>query len=365
MVFQKQLIKVGEKGKELIWEISVIDNVITTVSYQKGSKKKKIYTRDVRGKNIGKKNATSDNEQATKEALSKIENKIKLGYFFKDEQTPSDILIKCMLLKDITYKEDWLSKGCFQQPKLDGIRCLALYKDSEWILLSRNNKKFLYLNHIKADLDLLFDKNFIYDGELVHPDGFQTLCTLAGVHRKNKPPLELEQHVVLYIFDLINDKTQHERLNELSKFVAINTLPHHIRIIESIEVSGVNEIKRLHQIFVKNGYEGSVIRSMFSKYEGKRSSFCVKVKDFDSNEFEVVDFREGEGMDRGQVIWTCKTEKGTLFDCVPKATEIQRQHFLKTAKSYLGRLLTVRHQGYTDNDIPRFPIGISFRDIIE
>lgn len=375
--------KINSKGKELFWEIQVEKNIITTKSYYKDGKIK-CYTKEIQGKNLNKKNSTSNEEQAIKEAKSKIQTKLKYeGYNLYNnlslnehqssrKHQSNDCIcvnltepkIKCMLLKEATFKEKWIEEGCFQQPKLDGLRCLAFFFKNQWQLISRNEKEYLFLNHIKNDLNFL-DCNFIYDGELMHPDGFQTLCSLATVQRKIHPAKELEEQITFEIFDIVSNDIQSKRFEHLFKFIHINTLGNSIRIVNTIEVSKVNDIKKIHEIYISKGFEGSVLRSKNALYEHKRSSLCVKIKDFDSNEYEVVGYREGTGTDKNLVVWRCKTDEGLEFECVPKLSDIQRKTQFLEGEKYLGKLLTIKHQGYTNDNIPRFPIGICFRETIE
>jgi DNA ligase-1 len=46
----------------------------------------------------------------------------------------------------------------------------------------------------------------------------------------------------------------------------------------------------------------------------------------------------------------------------PRGTHEERAVLLNNAGSYVAKKLTVRYQELTDDGIPRFPVGISFRD---
>lgn len=261
---EKQVLVKNLNNRELFWEISVDNNIITTVFYHKDGKKK-VYSKEIKGK----KNIT-DEEQALKEALSRIEQKRNYGYTLLNESQYENF--KCMLFNKFTGTEDWIENGCFQQPKLNGIRCIALYS-GEWVLLNKDKKKFPYLFQIKKELELFLDKNTIYDGVLTIPHGFPTLFKL--VNAKCQPDNEMEQLIVFNIFDIISEEIQHTRLKKLSMFVDVSSLSGCIKIVESIEVSSLDVIKNLHTKFINKGYEGSVLRSMKSIYEDR--SFCVVI----------------------------------------------------------------------------------------
>jgi DNA ligase-1 len=123
--------------------------------------------------------------------------------------------------------------------------------------------------------------------------------------------------------------------------------------------------KDIEDLLAKNladGYEGVMIRDPKSVYQGRRSYFLQKYKKFDDEEFEVVGFEEGQGNDIGTVIWVCKTTTGKTFSVRPKGTREDKKKLFQNAKDYIGEMLTVKFQDYTVAGIPRFPVGITFRD---
>jgi DNA ligase-1 len=46
----------------------------------------------------------------------------------------------------------------------------------------------------------------------------------------------------------------------------------------------------------------------------------------------------------------------------PRGTHEDRADLFKDGDSYIGKKLTVRYQELTEDGIPRFPVGIAFRD---
>jgi DNA ligase-1 len=111
-----------------------------------------------------------------------------------------------------------------------------------------------------------------------------------------------------------------------------------------------------------NGYEGVMIRDPKSPYQGRRSYYLQKYKKFDDEEFEVVGFQEGQGNDIGTVIWVCETPSGKTFTVRPMGTRAEKQKMFQNANDYIGEMLTVKFQDYTVAGIPRFPVGVTFRD---
>ena len=122
--------------------------------------------------------------------------------------------------------------------------------------------------------------------------------------------------------------------------------------------------KDFMMIMLVKGYEGIMLRTPESPYEFKRSKFLQKYKVFVDEEFEVIGFDKEIQNKIPLVLWICKTKDGKEFTCRPKGTHAERAELYKNADKYIGKKLTVVFQEYTDDGIPRFPVGKGFRDDI-
>jgi DNA ligase-1 len=111
------------------------------------------------------------------------------------------------------------------------------------------------------------------------------------------------------------------------------------------------------------GYEGTMIREASSVYEiGKRSNYLLKLKDFMTDEYKVIGMRECAGKDVGTPTWVCVTGNGQEFTVRPEGTQEKRREMFKNGHKYIGKMLTVKYQNLTELGVPRFPVGIAFRD---
>ena len=79
------------------------------------------------------------------------------------------------------------------------------------------------------------------------------------------------------------------------------------------------------------------------------------------DEFQIVGFKDGEGRFEGCVIWNCKLPNGGTVDVTPKGSLEQKKKWYKEAEEYIGKLLTIKFQGYTKDGNLEFPVGIGFR----
>jgi DNA ligase-1 len=302
------------------------------------------------GKNKGKKNETNKEQQAFSEAKSIFNKKVDNGYFSETESTET---VFPMLAQEYSVAKKHIIFPCYAQPKLDGAR--SIYNKGSFF--SRVGKKFETLGHLVEEL-----KNFdyIFDGEIyTHGMGFQSLISIL---KNNK--IDTTRHELEYcIFDIVDtEKTMEERQTILRDIFEKNTFKN-IKLITSYKCENFEDILKKHSEFIRNDYEGTMIKNKDGKYKKKyRSKDLIKYKDFLDKEFKIIGFNEGRGLDAGCVIWICKTDDNVVFTVRPKGTKEQRKNYLLNADSYVNKFLTVKFQEYTKDGIPRFPVGICIRD---
>lgn len=343
----KTLLSKDAKGKIREWSINVNKNEMT-VSYGTKGGKMIVKTQKIdSGKNIGKKNETSLEEQAILEALSKIKKKRDEGYSSDGEiPVPSP-----MLAHDYADHKNKITFPCFIQPKLDGYRMITINGE----MTSRNNKQYTSLIDTPLHLEII-KLGMSLDGELyVHDKDFS--FESYGVLRKKKMSigdLDKINKIKFYVFDIIDDHlTFKERLLKLNTLKSKWIIP-----VDTFVCSNEEDIERHHQKFIEEGYEGSMIRNTLSKYSHSRSYDLLKKKDFEDKEFEIVSFdyeKKFSDDNLKPVVWKCKTQEGKTFDVQSKGTRQERHKLYIKAEKYIGKSLTVKFFGLTEDGIPRFP----------
>ena len=359
----------SKTGKTQVWNIEVIGAKIrVSYGYEGGAvtvNEKTITS----GKNLGKKNATTAAEQATLEAKSTWDKKKTGGYAesLDDAQVPAVAsdgamaaheAILPMLAHDYNKRGKDIKFPCYVQPKLDGVRCIF----RNGILTSRQGKVFPNMEHIVNDLK---DVELVLDGELYSDTlNFQQFVGLVRKKKHNAAEIELLKQVKYWVYDIVNDKPFEERHATLREMFVnhVHLYPFVYRLITE-ECKTKAELKGFHDRFVAAGKEGLIIRNKTGLYQlAARSKDLQKYKEFEDAEFTVVEFTDGVGSEKGLVIWVCETEDKRKFSVRPRGSHEERAEIFNDADSYVGKKLTVRYQELTEDGIPRFPVGIAFRD---
>jgi DNA ligase-1 len=239
-------------------------------------------------------------------------------------------------------------------------RCLAVYDGESVTMLSRTGKIYNTLPHIAKELEEKLTEPIILDGEIyAHGLTFQEI--VASVKKYRDESLTLQYMV----YDVVSDHTQVVRWDTIKALFATNSwlyshiVPGHLCINKE-------EVLSLHNHYVQEGYEGVMVRLLNGTYDqGQRSSNLLKVKEYDTNEYPFIEFKLGR---RGveDLIAVCKGifidgEWRNTVDPKMQGTLAEKQRLYENQPPK-GTPLTVKHFGYTDDGLPRFPIGVAFRD---
>ena len=200
---------------------------------------------------------------------------------------------------------------------------------------------------------------------------FETISGLIRMHEKKitKNDVDLINKIEYHIYDYIDlnnpSVIYKDRYLHLNELLTANIKPDSLfQKVDTILVNDLNDIKKYHDNFVKDGYEGIMIRDQNGVYEiNKRSKYLQKFKEFLEEEFEIVGFHEGSGDEKGSVVWNCITKDKQEFSVRPKGTFESRKQLYDEGDKYIGKLLTVIFQEYSTDGIPRFPVGKGIRDI--
>lgn len=329
-------------------------------------------TKDVisKGKNVGKKNETSAGQQAEAEAQAKWEKQKKKGYVDSIEKAQADELdelieggIVPMLAHKFAEQAHKIKYPAFVQPKLDGIRCIAIVKDGEATLWTRTRKPITSVPHIIQELEAAFEtQDIILDGELYNHEMKSDFEKIVSLVRQEEPG-EGHEMVQYHVYDTVNEesfKLRYAKLHRLFRMFEFYSL----RLVQTEVAKEEDQVMDFFDKYRGQGYEGAMMRNVESKYANKRSYDLQKVKEFDDGEFKIVGIEEGRGKLAGHVgSFVCRMDTGKEFLAKAKGATERLKDYFENHKLWEGKKLTVQYQGLTGKEgVPRFPVGVTIRD---
>ena len=345
------------------WTIEVSDNKYRTHSGQVGGQITTNSWTIVYGKNEGKANGTTDNEQALKEAIAKRTKKLESGYFESIHNIDEKQYFEPMLASKWEDSKDKITYPIFSQPKLDGIRCIVT-KDG---MFSRNGKPIISAPHIKESLSEVFDvyPELILDGELYADKFANDFNKIVSLVKKTKPTdadlKESKKNIQYWIYDLPNNDIQFgdrcDRLYDL--FNTFDSFSKHCIEVETTLCMSEDDVIDLYEGYVDAGFEGQMLR-LNGKYENKRSKNLMKHKSFIDEEYIIKGIVEGEGNRTGTAGYMVfETADGKPFKSNVKGTWEETAEMLKNKKQLIGKQATIKYFNLTPDGIPRFPYVIN------
>lgn len=367
------LYKKTSTGADQEYSISTSGATIITRFGQVGGKIQE--TRDTvkEGKNVGRSNETTPEEQAEAEAKSHWEKKLKKGYVKNLEDAREgkvDSVITGgyfpMLAHKYDERGDDITFPAFLQPKLDGHRCTAHVNDGDATLWSRTRKPIFSLPHIpEALVEIWEEGEFFPDGELYNHDYHNRFEELSHFIRSSSPE---EGHEILqyHIYDIRMPGTFRQRHEWLRAHLHRAKSP--LVLVKTIEVANEEEMMVAFEEFNAQGYEGAIVRNADGLYVEKRSSDLQKLKTFMDEEFKVIDVKEGRGKLTGHALFICqlppgkKYPKGDTFDAKMKGALSELKQYWDNPGLAVGRDVTVKFQGWTKYNKPRFPVVWRFSE---
>jgi DNA ligase-1 len=357
------------------WTIRVFGNTIET-EYGHVNGKMQVSREVVReGKNLGKANETTPEEQA--KAQAKSEHTVKLtrkGYVdsLKKAEAGENAGaggIRPMLAKPWEDVAKKFKGKRFVQPKLDGMRCIAVVDDDgEVTLWTREQKPILAVPRVAEYVKTLkLAPGTVLDGELYNHDLKDDFETLISIFRKQYAASPEEQAQAEYhVYDLPRHPDLKEKASFSARILKLEELIHAspvVRIVETLIADSDEAQEELRQEFVGAGYEGAMARADAEYQEGKRSSYLAKLKVFVDDEFPIIGVKEGKGKMEGKAIFTCEAKNGKPFDVKLEGELEGLRKYLQDESTWKGKQLTVKYFTLTrKNRVPRFPVGKCLRD---
>jgi ATP-dependent DNA ligase len=354
-------------GKILVWEIEVLKNQYRTITGQEDGQKVISEWTTCNGKNIGRANETTPEEQAIQEAEAHIKKKLKSGYHKdRDNASSGTSYMKPMLANKFPDHKHKIQYPVMVDRKYNGVRCITTIKG----MFTRKGEEIITAPHIRECLEPIFEKfpDMVIDGELYNQEYADQLNELVKLVRKTKHYTEQDlirskEIVKYYVYDgynflsgivpvaeQTNNFNRRWYLQDLFKNYSEMIVP-----VDNQTAQSEEHLMEIYESYLKEGMEGAIIRNPNAPYHHKRSNDLLKLKPLNDNEFEILDIKEGIGNWSGAAkIVTLKMDSGKIFDGSIKGCFEDNVQILINKNDWIGSKVTVRYNGLTGLGTPNF-----------
>ena len=253
---------------------------------------------------------------------------------------PSSILLAKQYHQGIDIKQYWISE------KLDGVR-------ARW-----DGEKLISKNGYTFSVPTWFTHRFtnvVMEGELwMSRNRYEKISSVTSKSIANTGWSDIR----LMLFDL----PEHEgdfthRYHEMQKLVKSINSPY-LSVIKQFRVTSHIELMTHLQSVVDAGGEGLMLHHQASMYSNGRSENLLKLKLFEDAEAVVIGYKPGKGKFKGLLgSVKVRNDQGKEFSVGSGFNFQQRQN----PPALLSRI-TYKHQGFTKNGVPRFPVFLRVRN---
>jgi DNA ligase-1 len=180
-----------------------------------------------------------------------------------------------------------------------------------------------------------------------------------------------------------------ERLKVLKNAIGVDKIEH-VRMLKQTPVHSLQELEKLEQEAVSQGYEGLILRHPLSPYKTGRATlrerYMLKLKRFSDSEATIIGFQEllhnenepqidHLGLQRRSAHQDNKTLSGKLgalivqdtknpswqFNIGTGFTDDLRHHIWQNQQDYLGKIVKYKYLEVGIKDLPRHPVYLGLR----
>jgi len=271
--------------------------------------------------------------------------------------------------------EDFVSYPVRVEPKLDGLRCVAVKVDGDVTMFTRSGNVLETLPRIKKILEDSPWDNFVLDAEIMGADWNES-ASIVMSHKKGKD----DSSMVLHVFDampFIDWKDQAGSMELFERVELVEELVSQVNNSSVVQVEGIvakNE-KELIEYYSKctdGGYEGIMLKSLNANYVFKRSESVKKMKPTSTYEGVVVDNYLGNRGSKREGMWggfEVVLPNGIVTRVGGGFTDKLKAEIGVDPDVWIGRVIEMEGQpdpltgdGLTKDGKVRFPVFVRERD---
>jgi DNA ligase-1 len=306
---------------------------------------------------------------------------------------PFEVALACTLKSDFVKGEgikilDKVTYPVRVEPKLDGLRLIALKKEGVVTFYTRNGTLIEGLPLIREALEGAPYDDIVLDAECMGRDWNESASVVMSGRTADKSKQKNDSNMVLNVFDAMSFNewvTQTSTLSYAERTELVATVVRAVWSSHSqkdnapvcqvahITVHNETELKVYFAKCMNDGYEGVMIKRMDTTYEWDRSKNILKLKPVVTYEGVITDWYEGrrgtkrEGLFGGFNVILPNGVITRLGGGFNDAVRAQVQ--LEGPDTWVGKIVEIKAQpdpmtkdGLTEEGKARFPVYMRIRD---
>jgi DNA ligase-1 len=261
------------------------------------------------------------------------------------------------------------------EPKLDGLRCIAIKHDGVVTMFTRSGSLIETLPTIKAEIEAAPWDDFVLDAEVMGRDWNESASVVMS-HKVAKD----DSGMVLNVFDAMhfddwrtqtNSSPLPERIELVSELVS-QIDSSRVICVQGMTVESQDKLMDFYSKSMEMGYEGIMLKDLSSPYVFKRTDAVLKLKPVSTFEGVVVGHYEGNRGTKREGLWggfQVLMPNGIVTNCGGGFNDKQRAEIGIDPDSWIGRIVELEGQpdpltpdGLTADGRIRFPVFIRERD---
>jgi DNA ligase-1 len=202
------------------------------------------------------------------------------------------------MLATLTSPEIVLIGSWIIEPKYDGERIIAVRSGDEISLWTRRNiqASYKFPEIVEALKNNVEGNDWILDGEMTVSGGFRQLLNRNVEDRFMIRLLSKKNPATYNIFDIIRHENDLLNIPIIERKGILMNVVHPDKYIEIVPFHEVDKIEEQFLNYLKEGFEGVVIKNSYSKYEpGRRSDQWLKIKKGDTVDVHIIGATKSTG----------------------------------------------------------------------
>lgn len=307
------------------------------------------------GRNIGRANATTPEQQAIIEAQAKYVDKVKSGYS-TDISAPITVQLP-QKVKSYLDNKHLVKFPAFTTPKLNGVNGTYWLIDGQLSLTSRGGESYPLIPHLEEQIKQAMDflQTDCLNGELyIHGEHLQDIQSAV------KKPNKLSPKLQFHIFELPTINQPYSAKSTLFGQLNATLGLSHVIGITPISVESHDDAAIWYNIHMLSGFEGSVIYNSDAMYEfNVRSSSVLKYKGTLDLEVKLLSYNVDKN---GHPVFNA-IYNGKEFKVKPKGTDKERKDIISNFESqYKDQWYNISYECFSKDGTPLKPVGNYLRN---